>query len=122
MTIDDGTALSVAIEIALQAAPSITADMFPLFGFAGPVVSRSQAESMTSVATASIDDSFRMGLLFFVPSLTDRSRQPSHGSPAPHASPPSAVLLPDAARQLGARASQQLRGRAGIATRVQGGP
>src|SRR5262245_25158190 len=63
MTIDDGARLSMVIETALQLAPSITADRVRLSGFAGPVVSRSQAERMRSVVTARLNDNFRMGLL-----------------------------------------------------------
>jgi len=63
MIIDDGAALSVAIEIAFHAAPSITADMVPLFGFAGPVVSRPQAQTSKTAAIARLDDNFRMELL-----------------------------------------------------------
>src|SRR3982751_6038388 len=60
MMIDDGAALSVAIEIAVHAALSITADMDPLFRVAGPVVSWPHAQSVTSAIPASVDDRFRM--------------------------------------------------------------
>src|SRR5690348_3115940 len=61
--IDDGTALSVEIETAVHAAPSMMADMDPWLGLAGPVVSRSQAHSVTSAAIASVEHRFRMRLL-----------------------------------------------------------
>jgi len=78
--IDDGAALSVAIETAVHGAPSITADMDPWFGIAGPVVSRSHAQSVTNAVIASIDDRFRMQTpTLSATRLTERSRLPSHG-------------------------------------------
>ena len=52
--------MSVAIDIALHAAPAIRADMPPASDFAGPVVSLPHAARTMSAAAATIVDECRM--------------------------------------------------------------
>src|SRR6187455_1492687 len=77
MMIDDGAALSVAIETAVHAAPSITADMDPLFRVAGPVVSWPHAQSVTSAIRASVDDRFRMQNSYVIGHAPNRAITPA---------------------------------------------
>src|SRR5678815_2984593 len=77
MMIDDGAALSVAIETAVHAAPSITADMDPLFRVAGPVVSWPHAQSVTSAIRARVDDRFRMQNSYVIGHAPNRAITPA---------------------------------------------